>query len=221
MKQDGPKMLRMGFRAGFLVLFFTATLATVYGMSFAAEEEKERWSLEFNNMAVADVLSELTRVTGVEIFANKLPEKKPLKKSYVNQTIDQMVRDIFRGTSFALVWHHGEKGIRSLDVWVFDGDQSPSTGFTRIERQFSPPVRSPVQLPDGGGGGDDADSDDDTDEGEDAEEERPRPQRIRGPSPEAEDDSEEDAPVGSAPPQSQPPSGRENEDEARPEGQVP
>jgi hypothetical protein len=217
MKRDGPKMLRMGFCAGFLILCIVA-LAMVYGVSFAAEEEKERWSFEFNNMAVADVLSELTRVTGIEIFANRLPEKKNLKKSYVNQTIDQVVRDIFRGTSFALVWHHGQKGIRSLDVWVFDGDAGPSTGFTRIERQFSPPVRSPVQIPVRGGGGDDADSDDDTDEGEDTgEEERPRPQRIRGPSPEAENDSEEEAPVGNAPPQSQPPSGGENEDEARPE----
>lgn len=218
MKRDGPKMLRMGFCAGVLLLC-TAALATVYGVSFAAEEQKERWSFEFNNMAVADVLSELTRVTGVEIFANKLPEKKPLKKSYVNQTIDQMVRDIFRGTSFALVWHHSGKGIRSLDVWVFDGDNSPSTGFTRIERQFSPPVRSPVQLPVRGGGGDGTDSGDDTDEGEGTvEEERPRTQGIRGPSPEAEDDSEQEAPVGNAPPQSQPPSGGENEDEARPEG---
>jgi len=207
----------MGFCAGFLLLC-TVALATVSGVLFAAEEQKERWSFEFNNMAVADVLSELTRVTGVEIFANKLPEKRSLKKSYVNQTIDQVVRDIFRGTSFALVWHHGEKGIRSLDVWVFDGADSPSAGFTRIERQYSPPVRSPVQLPDGGGGGDDADSDDDADEGEDTgEEERPRTQRIRGPSPETEDDAQEEAPVGNAPPQSQPPSGGENEDEARPE----
>jgi hypothetical protein len=105
---------------------------------WAASEEDKRWSFNFNSTSVSDVLDELTRTTGVYIFCNHLSDDKTVKKRYENQTLDEIVKDLFKGQSIGLVWHHGEEGIDALDIWVIDGAVGQSPSFSRIERPVLP-----------------------------------------------------------------------------------
>jgi hypothetical protein len=133
------------WQRGLLFFFVIATMCQrpCFGGQNAIDK---KWSLTFKNASVSQVLDELTRVTGINIFANKIPEGKTINKSYKDQTIDQIVRDLYRGSSFALVWNDGPSEAGSLDIRVFDGDSSnASRSFTPMVREFPTPTIPPVR----------------------------------------------------------------------------
>jgi hypothetical protein len=82
--------------------------------------------LRFNNVAVGEMLRQLSEATGVEITTNKLPDIKPLTRSYENQTIENIIRDVFRGTSYALVWDYGENHLESIGICFFGAGSGTS-----------------------------------------------------------------------------------------------
>ncbi len=100
----------------------------ISSLSLASELQKRTWSFRFNNVAVGDMLKRLSEATGVEISTNKLPDIKPLTRSYENQTIENIIRDVFRGTSYALVWDYGENHLASIGICFLNGGggRSPS-----------------------------------------------------------------------------------------------
>lgn len=119
-----------------ILLLLLAPVSTTSQLCAAGEENK-RWSFDFTNTSISDVLEKLTRTTGIDILSNQPPSNTTVNKHYVDQTIDEIVKDLFKGLSFGLVWHHGEKGIDALDIWVFDGGGGQSSSFSRIERPMS------------------------------------------------------------------------------------
>jgi hypothetical protein len=79
----------------------------------------------------------LTEVTGIEISVHRLPEKEPLTKSYTNCTFEHILKDIFRATNHALVWHRGEDGKNSVEIRLFnEGSDSKTTAgnFSNVSR---------------------------------------------------------------------------------------
>ncbi len=121
---------------GLILLLLLASGSTTLQLCSAGDENK-RWSFDFTNTSISDVLEKLTRTTGIDILSNQLPSNTTVNKHYVDQTIDEIIKDIFKGLSFGLVWHHGEKGIDALDIWVFDGGGGQSSSFSRIDRPVS------------------------------------------------------------------------------------
>lgn len=119
-RQEPLKKLKMALR---FILSVLLCWLVVYGYSglWAAKEQTETWSFQFTNASISDVLDELTKVTGINIFTNKVPEKKVLTKSYKDQTIDEIIKDVFRGVNHAVLWHHSEKGVDGVDIWILDG----------------------------------------------------------------------------------------------------
>jgi hypothetical protein len=90
----------------------------------AANVEEEPWSFDFNNVAIADVLRQLTLVTGIKIFTKDPPESQIVTRSYKNKTIDQILKDIFRDENYALVWNFNENELESIGIWIFDWGSS-------------------------------------------------------------------------------------------------
>lgn len=78
------------------------------------------WSFRFDNLSVEDVLKELTRVTGIDVLTSRAPQNKRLTRSYDDETIEQIIRDVFRGLNYTLVWNYGEKGLESVGVLFFE-----------------------------------------------------------------------------------------------------
>ena len=114
----------------------SSSIILTSSLSHASELEKQTWSLRFNNVAVGDVLKQLSEATGVEISTNKTPSTKHITRSYEDQTIENIIRDAFRGTSYALVWNYGENHLQSIGICFFDsgGGGSPNLSAARSSR---------------------------------------------------------------------------------------
>ncbi len=103
------------------IIFFSSS-------SHASELQEQTWSLRFNNVAIGDVLKQLSRATGVEISTNKTPNMERITRSYEDQTIEDIIRDALRGTNYTLVWHYGEKQLEFIGICFFDaGSGGPDT----------------------------------------------------------------------------------------------
>gem|GEM_PF-3750280 len=109
------------------------------------------WTFRFDKTPIAEVLNELSETTNVEIFTNRPPEERMLTKTYTNMNLARIIRDIFKGVSFALVWYYSETGLDGIGVWFFDSDQGAYPGRLRsiedrMERQVDRPPfqRSPM-----------------------------------------------------------------------------
>jgi hypothetical protein len=116
-----------------IVLLLTVALST-YGVSGGSQTGDGAWSLSFRDLTVAEALKELTRVTGVNLYANRPPEDRRLTRTYENQTIEEIIRDVFRGNNHSLVWNYGEKGLESIGIWFYDEDKSPKSSGGGVNR---------------------------------------------------------------------------------------
>ena len=86
----------------------------------AADEEDQLWSFRFENLSVAEALKQLSDKTGIDITTNQSPQEKRITKSYENETVEEIIRDIFRGASYTLVWNYSDTGMSSVGVYFFD-----------------------------------------------------------------------------------------------------
>jgi len=102
----------------FLPLFSVATIV------YASNIENQRWSFDLKDCTVLDALRQITNITNIEIVTNKNKDKELPSKSYKDQTIDQILRDLFRKENCAMIWSYGDSGLDSIDIWVFKGGGS-------------------------------------------------------------------------------------------------
>jgi hypothetical protein len=145
--------------AGFFMgLLFICIAVLAPSVSRASEAAADSWSFRFNDLPVADALKQLSQVTGVRALTNTPPENKRLTRSYENETIEQIIRDILRGVNYTLEWRTSDKGLESVAITFIDegsgGFRQSSKGSTRyggvwpVERnsdyegpQFKPQMR--------------------------------------------------------------------------------
>lgn len=59
--------------------------------------------MRFSNVAIVDMLKQLSRAAGVEISTNKTPNTQRITKAYEDKTIEHIIRDALRGTNYMLV----------------------------------------------------------------------------------------------------------------------
>lgn len=104
-------------------LWFFCFICFSASLSHAAKIEQDTWSFDFKNCSVSDALTRITKTTGIYVFTNK-PINKKLCKSYDSDTIDQIVRDIFRKENYAMVWYYSENNLDSVDILVFESSGS-------------------------------------------------------------------------------------------------
>jgi type II secretory pathway component GspD/PulD (secretin) len=144
-----------------LVLFsLSAFCAEVY--------EDALYSLQFNSVSISDALKQIAQSTGIKIVTPKQLGSQVITRSYKNQTVERILRDMFRDMNFALVWSYGEKGIDSVKIVTLDEGSGAGAGHppkaagstirdyraarypaqrkTRAERGLSPPIRSSVDT---------------------------------------------------------------------------
>ena len=126
---------------GFLCWLSVWTHGAVWAASDT--DQDKTWSFRFEGTPILEVLDQLTEVTGIEIFADKLPETKSLTRTYDKWALDQIIKDIFRGTNHVIIWHHGEHGKGSVEIHVFD----KSVGPRGTIRDFPTVSRTPPRNP--------------------------------------------------------------------------
>ena len=101
------------------------------GRSRSSETDDHLWSLRFDNVTVAEALNALTRATGVTLYGNRSPGDKRVNRVYENETIEQIVRDVFRGENYTLIWHYGKQGLESIGIWFVQDGGDSRKGYER------------------------------------------------------------------------------------------
>ena len=93
----------------------------LFSPSFLHAEKREnlKWSVTFNNIAISEALDQLTRLTQIKINTNK-PIEDRFKKSYQNQTINEILRDMLKHFNCASAWSYEEAGVGAITIWVFE-----------------------------------------------------------------------------------------------------
>ena len=137
--------------------------------AFCAEVyEEERYSLQFRSVPISEALKQVAQSTGIKIVTPKQLGNQVITRSYKNQTIERILKDMFHDTSFALVWSYGEKGIDSVKIVTLDkgtgagaryspkearptirdyrAREYPAQSQARPERGISSPIRSTVDT---------------------------------------------------------------------------
>jgi len=137
--------------------------------AFCAEvHEDALYSLQFNSISISEALQQIAQTTGIKIVTPKQLGNQVITRSYKNQTIERILKDMFHDTSFALVWSYGEKGIDSVKIVTLDKGSGagaryspeaarptirdyraaryPAQRQVRPERGLSPPIRSTVDT---------------------------------------------------------------------------
>ncbi len=108
----------------------------------AGKIDEKRWSVVFEGVTVSEALNILSQKTGVKIQATRTLDTRVWKR-YQEKTIDQMVRDLLRGTSHSLVWSYGPEKGASLEVRIFEKGRT----VTSPGRPVTPPGRTLIQEP--------------------------------------------------------------------------
>jgi len=137
--------------------------------AFCAEVyEESLYSVQFSSVSISDALKQIAQSTGIKIVTPKQLGNQVITRSYENQTVERILRDIFRDMNFALVWSYGEKGIDSVKIVTLDKGSSAATRYspeaarpavrdyraaryparrqTRPERGLAPPIRSAMDT---------------------------------------------------------------------------
>jgi hypothetical protein len=146
--QVSSKRWSAGFFMGLLFLCFVASALSV---SRASEATPDSWSFRFNDLPVAEALKQLSQVTGISVFSNRPPENKRLTRSYENENIEQIIRDILRGVNYTLEWRTNNKGLASVAITFMDEDtggfRQSSGGSTRYGGGWSADRHSDDEIP--------------------------------------------------------------------------
>jgi hypothetical protein len=137
--------------------------------AFCAEVyEEARYSLQFRSVSISEALKQIAQTTGIKIATPMHLGNQVITRSYENQTIEGILKDMFRDMNFALVWSYGEKGIDSVKIVAFDRGSDaggryapkaagstirdyraggyPAQRRTRPERALSPPIGPTVDT---------------------------------------------------------------------------
>ena len=95
----------------------------------AETKEDAGWSINLNTVSISEALNQLTKMTGIKIFTKTPLDHKISPKLYINQSIEQILKDLLRNVNYAAVWYYGERGLDSIGILILNRDrgESPST----------------------------------------------------------------------------------------------
>lgn len=101
-----------------------------------------RYSINFNDTPISEALRQLTQTTRIKINVGRSLEGR-ITKSYRNQSIDEIIRDMLKNLSYASIWTYSEKGVDSIDIRVFDEDKSGASRGMAIPEPVTPIIEKP------------------------------------------------------------------------------
>jgi type II secretory pathway component GspD/PulD (secretin) len=118
--------------------------------AFCAEvDENALWSLQFKRVSISEALKQIAQTTGIKIVTPKQLGNQVITRSYKNQTIQRILKDMFRDMNFALVWSYGEKGIDSVKIVTLDKGSGAGARYSpkaaRSTIRGYPAARYPAQ----------------------------------------------------------------------------
>jgi hypothetical protein len=130
----------------FWILFLGLMVLGCSILSAGTKEDAE-WSINFSNVSISEALHQLTQITGIKIFTKSPFEYKISPKSYINQSIDQILKDILRNVNYAAIWYYSDGGLDSIGILILDQDRGERPRHLSSERGTSAVNRSLPRSP--------------------------------------------------------------------------
>ena len=130
----------MKSKAFFISWPLFACLVLLSTSAFCAEVyEDPLYSLQFRSVSISEALKQIAQTTGIKIVTPKQLGNQVITRSYKNQTVERILRDMFRDMNFALVWSYGEKGIDSVKIVTLD--KGTGAGARYSPKEARPTIR--------------------------------------------------------------------------------
>jgi type II secretory pathway component GspD/PulD (secretin) len=115
-----------------MVIFLICT-DLVMNTSVHAKTADDLLTFHFENTTLADALQQITKVTGIKIHINKNFNKAIVGKSFLEASLEYILRDLFRPESVTIEWLYGQKGLETVFITIYENqkDQSPASRSSR------------------------------------------------------------------------------------------
>jgi len=145
------RFARLRLWAGLFTLV-SALVVSTRGVALAEREEGARWSIDFGAISLSEAFDQLTQLTGIRIFTTAPLAYKIPPKRYMNQRIEQILKDMLKNVNYAAVWHYSESGIESIGILAFDRQRveshSPVSSASKVGtiRRSLPGISKPRRL---------------------------------------------------------------------------
>ena len=102
-----------------VMLFFVVSFVCMNNSDLsAAAVEDDKWSFEFIDLTVSEILNEINNVSGVEIGIKGEIEERTITKSYQDYTIDNVLMDIFSSENHAVLFQYDDAELSAVNIWV-------------------------------------------------------------------------------------------------------
>lgn len=135
------RLLAVVFPLGF------ALVVSTRGIALAGTEEDARWSIDFDAISIAEAFDQLTQITGIKIFTTTPLAHRISPKRYMNQSIEQILKDMLKNVNYAAVWHYSERGIESIGILAFDRERAERPSTVSSTKRVGTIRRSPPRSP--------------------------------------------------------------------------
>ena len=113
----------------------------------AEVNENAQWSLQLKDVPISEALSQITRATGLKILLPNGLGNQVVTRTYQKQTIEYILKDLFRNMNYALVWSYGRKGIESVTIMAFGKVEKPAAEQSAAPRRSNIPATPPAGRP--------------------------------------------------------------------------
>jgi len=113
------RFLLMRSEAAAFVLLMSIAIS-IHGNASAQTAEEVRWSVDFGSISLSEAFDQLTLVTGIKIYTPTPLVQRISPKRYMNQSIEQILKDMLKQVNYAAVWHYSRGGIESVWILAFD-----------------------------------------------------------------------------------------------------
>jgi len=116
----------------------------------AGMQRNATFSADFDNIPISAALSELSRMSRIRIVTST-PAEGRIKKSFRNESIDGIIRELLNGFNYASLWSVKEDGVESITIWVFEKSIGPAPDRNLPPIEPNPPSSTipppPIGLP--------------------------------------------------------------------------
>ncbi len=120
-----------------LLLCILFLSVNTYSFSENIKDSNLNRKLDFNfqNCNLDRALKMISDETGIHFFINGYYESKIFNKSFRDETIEEIIDDLLKESSYSVLWRYSDDVLVSAGIWVFDENIKP--GEFREMNHFS------------------------------------------------------------------------------------
>lgn len=115
---------KITFRFLLCILFLSANSYS-FSENIRDVQMYKKWDFNFQNCNLDRAFKMISDKTGVVFFTNGYTENKVLNKSYQDKTLEEIIDDLLKETSYSVLWRYSDNILISAGIWIFAENIKP------------------------------------------------------------------------------------------------